>query len=301
MIPVKTPRKIDLDITSTCNLRCSYCYFFSSEGDTGVDRPLEEWLKFLEECARCSVMEVTISGGEPLFRKDFREIIEAVVKNRMRFSVLSNGTLLNDDIVGFLKSTNRCNSFQVSVDGPGPEVHDKLRGDGSFEKAINGLKILLKHKMPATVRVTIHKHNVYKLDEIAKVLLEDIGLSSFSTNSALYAGLCRSQADIQLSVEEYSYAMKKLVELNKKYDGRLGAEAGPQTSAQQWLEMEKAIQESKESLPGCGYLTSCGGVLTKLAVRSDGMLIPCNMLNHIELGRINEVDLEDVWQKRVFF
>jgi SynChlorMet cassette radical SAM/SPASM protein ScmE len=294
---MNTPKKIDLDITSRCNLRCSYCYYFSSDGDTGVDLPLEQWLQFFEECNRCAVTEVCLCGGEPLIREDFKEFVEGVVKNRMRFSVLSNGTLINDDIVEFLKSTKRCNSFQVSIDGPGPESHDACRGKGSFEKALRGLRILMNHKMPATVRVTIHKHNVRQLDEIAKLLLEDVGLPSFSTNSASHAGLCRqNEADVQLGVEDYSYAMEKLLELNKKYSNRIGAQAGPLASVKHWLEIEDAIKNGVESLPNCGYLRSCGGVFANLAVRSDGTLVPCSQINHTELGKINEVDLKDIWQ-----
>ena len=293
---MNTPKKIDLDITSKCNLRCSYCYFFTSEGDTGIDLPLEEWLNFFEECNRNAVMEVCLSGGEPLIRKDFRELVDGVVKNRMRFSVLSNGTLINDDIIEYLKSTKRCNSFQVSIDGPGPDSHDRFRGDGSFNKALTGLRTLMKHDMPATVRVTIHKHNVNKLDEIAELLLDDVGLPSFSTNSASHVGLCRqNEADVQLSIDEYSYAMEKLLQLKKKYNGRLGAQAGPQASAEHWLKVEKAIADGKESLDQCGFLRSCGGVFANMAVRSDGTMVPCTQINHIDLGKINQVDLKEVW------
>ena len=297
---MNTPKKIDLDITSKCNLRCSYCYYFSSEGDTGIDLPLDEWLKFFEECKKNAVMEVALCGGEPLFRKDFKEIVEGVVKNRMRFSVMSNGILLNDDLIEYLKSTKRCNSFQVSLDGPGPESHDIFRGKGSFEKALRGLKLLIKHKMPATVRVTIHKHNVNQLDEIAELLLDEVGLSSFSTNAASHAGLCRqNEADVQLSVDEYSFAMEKLLYLKKKYNGRINAQAGPLASAEHWLDVEKAIANGQSSLDNCGYLRSCGGVFANLAVRSDGMMVPCSQINHAELGKINEVDLKEVWHNHL--
>ncbi len=292
-----SPREIHLDITSKCNLRCSYCYYFSSEGDNGVDLPLQEWLNFFEECNKYAVMEVCLCGGEPLIRKDFKQIVKGVVENRMRFSILSNGTLINDDIAEYIKSTKRCNSFQVSIDGPGPEAHDVFRGKGTFEKALKGLKTLINLKIPVTVRVTIHKHNVNKLDEIAELLLEEVGLPVFSTNAASYVGLCRqNKEDIQLSVEEYSFAMEKLLYLKKKYNGRISAQAGPLAFAEHWFEVEKAISNGQKSLNGCGYLKGCGGVFTNCAVRSDGTIIPCSQINHVELGKINQVDLLDIWQ-----
>lgn len=294
---MKTPKSIDLNITNKCNLRCSYCSHFTGAGDVGVDLSTAEWLQFFEELRECAVLSVCLCGGEPLFREDFRELVSGVVKNKMRFSILSNGTLINDDLIKFLKSTGRCSSFQVSIDGPGPETHDIFRGKGTFEKALDGLKCLLRHKMPATVRVTIHKYNYQALDQVAKLLLEDVGLGSFSTNSASHMGLCRANENsIQLNAQEYSEAMKRLLELNKKYNGRIGAQAGPLASARHWLEIEEAIKSGKKGLSECGYLRSCGGVFSQMAIRADGTMVPCGQMCHVELGRINKDSLREVWQ-----
>ncbi len=293
---MKTPKSLDLNITTKCNLRCSYCSHFSSAGDIETDLPTEEWLQFFEELKECAVLDVCLSGGEPLSRNDIKELINGIVANRMRFSMLSNGTLMNDDILDFIKSTGRCNSIQVSIDGPGPASHDVHRGKGSFEKALRGLKLLLKHKLPATTRVTIHKQNYKDLDAVAELLLEDVGLPSFSTNSASHLGLCKQNSDeTQLNADEYSYVIAKLLELNKKYNGRIGAQAGPLASGKHWKEMEETIKSGIKESPGCGYLRSCGGVFSKMAVRADGTMIPCSQIPHIELGKINKDSLREAW------
>jgi SynChlorMet cassette radical SAM/SPASM protein ScmE len=90
--------------------------------------------------------------------------------------------------------------------------------------------------------------------------------------------------------------METLLELNRKYDGRISAAAGPLAEARAWLAMEEARQEGKESIPGRGYLTSCGGPMNKIAVRADGVMVPCGQISHIELGRINQDNLREVWQ-----
>ncbi len=296
MKTMKTPKSVDLNITGRCNLRCSYCSHFTSGTDTQNDLPTGEWLRFFEELKDCAVLDVCLGGGEPLIRKDFNELVEGVVKNKMRFSVLSNGTLITDDVIAFLKSTGRCDSFQVSIDGPGPETHDIFRGKGTFEKALRGLKILLKHGMPATVRVTIHKYNIDSLEEISRLLLEEVGLPSFSTNTASHLGLCRqNENEVQLNVQEYSTAMAKLLKLSRKYNGRINAQAGPLASVRHWMEMKDAINAGKESSPRCGYLKSCGGVFSKMAVRPDGVMVPCIQISHIELGRMNKDSLKEVW------
>ena len=93
---MKTPKKMDIAITNRCNLRCRYCYHFESTGDAAEDLPLEEWLRFFGELNRCAVMNLTLAGGEPFIREDLKEFIDGIVKNRMRFSLLSNGTLITD-------------------------------------------------------------------------------------------------------------------------------------------------------------------------------------------------------------
>ena len=294
---MNTPKSVDLEITNRCNLRCTYCSHFESDGDVGHDLPKEEWLKFFEELNRCAVTSVTLSGGEAFIREDLKELIEGIVKNRMRFGILSNGTLITDEMAAFLASTGRCDSVQVSIDGSVPITHDACRGKGSFVKAVNGIKHLQKHGVPVTVRVTIHRKNLYDLEAVARLLLEDIGLPGFSTNSASHMGLCRKNAEqTQLTAQERSIAMETMLKLVARYDGRIGATAGPLAEAQGWIAMVRASRGETADAPGQGYLTGCGGMWSQMGVRADGVMVPCCQMPHIELGRINKDDLREVWQ-----
>ena len=265
---MKTPKSVDLEITNRCNLRCKYCSHFTSAGDVDQDLSTEEWLRFFEELNRCAVMDVCLQGGEPFIHDDFKELVEGVVKNRMRFSILSNGTLITDEMAEFLASTGRCNSIQVSIDGSVDTTHDAFRGKGNFFKAVSGLKSLMKYNLPATVRVTIHRKNVRELEAISEFLLEEIGLPAFSTNSASHLGLCRQNAEqVQLTAEERTLAMETLLRLTKKYNGRISAQAGPLAEGRGWLKMVDAREKGVERLPNRGYLTGCGGFLSKMAIQ----------------------------------
>lgn len=293
---MKTPRSLDIAITNRCNLRCKYCSHFSSAGDVGRDLPIEEWLRFFEELNRCAVMNVCLQGGEPFYREDLPDIIEGIVRNRMRFSILSNGTLISEDIAAFLGSTGRCDGVQVSIDGSISITHDAFRGAGSFSKAIQGIRNLQKHDAPVSVRVTIHRNNVRDLDSIAELLIEEIGLAGFSTNSASHMGLCRQNAEqVQMTTEERSLAMDTLKRLNEKYDGHISATAGPLAEARSWMKIKDARETEGEDFPQGGYLTGCGCPFESIAVRADGFLVPCIQMSHIELGRINKDDLQDIW------
>ncbi len=294
---MRTPRNVDLEITSRCNLRCRYCYYYDNPAVEYRDLPTDEWLQFLDELGRCAVMNVTLQGGEPFIRKDLPLLLESIVRNRMRFSILSNGTLIDDEIAAFIASTGRCDYVQVSVDGSGPETHDACRGRGSFAGAIRGIRTLQRHGIPVAVRVTIHRHNVHDLENTARFLLEDLGLASFGTNSAGYLGSCRLNVDdVLLTTEERQLAMETLLRLSEKYEGRISAQAGPLAEARHWRRMVEARAQGAPPFSNGGRLTACGGPNSKIAVRADGMIIPCTMLAHMELGRINRDTLAEVWQ-----
>ncbi|MCX5750054.1 MAG: SynChlorMet cassette radical SAM/SPASM protein ScmE [Candidatus Saganbacteria bacterium] len=296
MALMKSPKSVDINITDNCNLRCKYCSHFTSDSNVGRDLPLEEWLKFFEELGRLAVMDICLCGGEPFYRQDIKEIIKGIVKNRMRFSVLSNGTLITDELAEFIASTGRCSSVQVSIDGSEAAVHDASRGQGTFVKAVEAIKKLQKNKISATVRVTINRHNVRNLEAVSKMLLEDLGLPGFSTNSASYMGLCRQNDDeISLTTEERAIAMEELLKLVKKYNGRIGAAAGPLAEAKFWLKMMKAKREGAPPLSGGGMLTSCGGPNSKIAVLADGTIVSCLQLPNMKLGTINKDSLQEIW------
>ena len=298
-IPIMhTPRSVDLEITPRCNLRCKYCYFFDSREMKYNELSTGEWLEFIDELGQCAVMDVCLAGGEPFIRADLPELLAAIVKNRMRFAILSNGTLINDQLAGFIHKTKRCDYVQVSIDGSCAEVHESGRGRGSFARAVQGIKILQKHEIQVTVRVTIHRYNVHDLENTAHFLLEELGLPGFSTNAAGYFGSCRkNSADLLLRLEDRQTAMNTLLQLEQKYCGRITAQAGPLADAHFWTRMEKARLDRAPQFDNGGNLTGCGCPTNKIAVRSDGVMVPCTMLSHMELGKINQDSLQEVWQK----
>ena len=126
-----------------------------------------------------------------------------MVRNKMRYDIASNGTLITKEMAEFLASTKRCDGVQISIDGSTPTSHESCRGSGTFYRALEGISNLKESGINTTVRVTIHKHNLYDLENVAKLLLDDLSLPFFSTNSANYSGLCKHNADnILLTPEE---------------------------------------------------------------------------------------------------
>jgi SynChlorMet cassette radical SAM/SPASM protein ScmE len=162
---------------------------------------------------------------------------------------------------------------------------------------MRGVRVLQRHRVPVTVRVTVHRHNVAELEDIARFLLEERGIAGISTNAAGFLGSCRSNAaEVQLTPELRSRAMAVLLELAGRYPGRISAQAGPLAEGWMWATMDRARLDGAAPFPGGGRLSGCGCASSKIAVRPDGTYVPCTMLSAIELGRIDRDSLAGVWR-----
>ncbi|MGD9780942.1 MAG: PqqD family peptide modification chaperone [Kiritimatiellia bacterium] len=296
----EAPRSMDLSLTGRCNLHCDYC-FYADEMAGRRDLPAERWLAFFRELEGLAVRSLTLSGGELFMRPDLWRLIDGVVDARMRYSILTNGTLIADQTIGeFMRGSrrSRLDSIQVSIDGSCAEIHDASRGKGSFEKAIRGLRRLKGAGFPATARVTVNRHNVGDLENAARLLLDDVGLARIGTNDAMPMGTgCSRREDIVLAPEQRVLAMKTLVNLERKYPGRIQASAGSLALWHMFREMEEAKAGGRKTRRWkMGCLSSCGCMFAKLAVHHDGMIVPCNMLAAASLGTIGETPIRAIWQ-----
>lgn len=292
------PQSVDISLTGRCNLRCRYC-FYNDEMVALSDLPTDRWLTFFEELGELAVQRVTLSGGEVFTRPDLFVLLDAIIKNRMRYSLLTNGTLITEETISAFatgKRRLRLDSIQVSIDGSCAEVHNKSRPPDSFDRALHGLRLLQEAGFPVTVRVTVNHHNVHDLEQIAALLLDDLSLPGFSTNEAEEMGTARCYGEnIVLSEEERRLACATLTALSSRYENRISAAAGPLALARHFADIETRLARGETEMSGRGTLSSCGGVFSKMAVLHDGTMVPCNLLPTLTMGVIGTTPLQKAW------
>jgi radical SAM protein with 4Fe4S-binding SPASM domain len=164
---VRTPaiRELFVHLTTRCNLNCPHCYFLLQATSCHKDLPAALVMRTLAELSANGGNGVTLSGGEPLLHPQFREIV-ACAAQRLPLTVLSNGTCIDRDMAKFL-AANKVN-IQLSVDGSGPEVHDAVRGQGSFHKVEEALGYLQEAGLGAKTWLctTLMSHNYRDLANI---------------------------------------------------------------------------------------------------------------------------------------
>ncbi len=155
-LPGTSPPRVELahldtlwfQVTGTiCNLRCTHCFISCAPDNHSFEfLSLDEVLHWLAESERWGVKEYYVTGGEPFMHKDLPHMLAAMLE-RGPASVLTNGTLLPDRALVPIACAARESIYsleiRVSLDGPSAEINDPIRGEGTFERAMDGVRRLL--------------------------------------------------------------------------------------------------------------------------------------------------------------
>ena len=298
-VVIQSPAFLSLELTSRCNLRCSYCYHFDSSSADCGDLPTTEWLQFFDELQSLKVFTVILSGGEPFIRPDIFDIIEKCAASKIRYTLLTNATLISAEYAKRLAAIGRCNVLQVSLDGVGA-VNDEARGKGSFDAAVKGIRNLMDAGLKVYPRLTYSHHNVGRLEETADFMFKELGVKSFGTNGAtVFSDNKKDKQAVELSIREYAAAMREHQLVLKKYPGRIAAMSGPMASLRTWSNMLKAKRDNIQVVCG-GCHATCTIVYQAMSVRPDGAMLACTSFPEHVLGYINKDKIADVWRNNEF-
>jgi MoaA/NifB/PqqE/SkfB family radical SAM enzyme len=142
-----------IDMGRFCNLSCLHCYNYSSP-NKGKIINLRLIRQRIKEIAELNIKDLWVTGGEPTLYPELFDIINCAVESRLRVHVSTNGCF-NETIA------NRLAMFpvkivRVSLDG-NEQMHEVLRGRGSFKKAMKGIKCLQKSNVPFGISLHLHK------------------------------------------------------------------------------------------------------------------------------------------------
>lgn len=156
---------------NSCNLTCSHCLVNSSPSeDEGLST--EAIKRVIDEAAILGTSRFYFTGGEPFMRKDIFELIDYVCNNKeSELIILTNGTLLKGETLERLQKCNKeLLKIQISLDGSRPEINDSLRGKGSFDLIIDGIKEIVEAGYSPTVTTVVTSSNIEDIQETTKLL-----------------------------------------------------------------------------------------------------------------------------------
>ena len=170
------PLSAQLELTFRCNHRCAFCYNAPSERPEMTTEDLFETLRKISELG---VLYATLTGGEPLCRKDFWEIAAEVRRLGMALRVYSNGYLLADPAIARRLADLHPLKVEISLHRSRPEIHDALtRVPGSLDRTVSGIRNLRGSGVRVQLKCPITRLNQADLREIKRLASD---LDSFLT------------------------------------------------------------------------------------------------------------------------
>lgn len=235
------PYNVLLKISSQCNLRCEHCFYHSNEQNYTSDNDFstEEFLRLIDFLTdEINIINCAISGGEPFLNKDILVLLEALKQKNIYIGIQTNGTLITEKMAqGLGKLLNpKTDHIQVSLDGATKETHDKIRGEGNFDKSINAIKFLRKNNINVNISYTMMSENIKEVPkayELCKELLcRKIMLNNIKVCDETQEHLKPDLGQVFTHVSELINKIKKdnsvVLELNLKVCHFLQTDTGKQ-------------------------------------------------------------------------
>lgn len=146
-------RMAGIQLTNRCNLRCIHCCADAGEGDFKNELSTNEMLNVFDKVIAWNPRNIMISGGEPLLRKDFLELMQYLRKNfKGKISLSTNALLINEKNVAEI--IKLFDSFDISIDGIDEKTCSIVRGAGVFDKVCEKIK-LLKYKGAQSISLSM--------------------------------------------------------------------------------------------------------------------------------------------------
>lgn len=212
LLNLRLPIALELEYTYKCNLRCKYCYAFSSPQRNEI-MPFKIFQEIINSINKSSIFEVYVFGGEPLILPKYLKYLLSNLSNKY-IGIVSNITLLDENICEIVKSSPNQIEFTVDVDGHEASIHNYTRG--GFKQVCRGLELLDKYKIPIRINTCVSPANYDKLEEIIEFLLPyKITAIKFSPIGIEHLPL--NVAD-ELDISDYHLqVIKELMRLKEKY------------------------------------------------------------------------------------
>lgn len=302
---------ITLQLTQSCNLRCSYCVYSDFYNDqqrshsakrmsfTIAKRAIDFYASHSIDCYKANI---GFYGGEPLLELDLiKKIVsyaeEVFSQKELSFSITTNGTLLTPEIVEFFVQKNV--TMLISIDGP-EDIHNINRrfaanGKGSFDVIIHNIRMLREHCPDYLKKISINMvmdpQNEY--DKINELFTEEVLKDTLSHATVIddsYSVEKNVYSEKYIEQREYNMFLAYLKRLKHIDNEKISPIAEYAVS-----ELNNKIEQfgKKTSLPTIGsHSGPCIPGQTRLFINADGLMYPCERVSEesivMQIGSLDE-------------
>ncbi len=288
------PKKGVFEATLGCNLRCLHC-----GSSAGIPREDElttaECADLFAQLAALGMEWLTISGGEPMTRPDWAELIALCAKTGIRTGMITNAVALDLD-AALLAKRNGLSGIGFSVDGL-PPTHDRVRGRiGHFQRLMDAMDHCAEAHLPFSVVTTLNNDNLNELDGLYDILVTK-GAYAWQVQLGSDMGNMRHHPQLLVSPRRMPELEQRVARLIRRgalrvYPGDSLGYFGP---------LEKVLR----TWTGGACFGGCGAGIRNIGIESNGNVKGCLSIlpgNNEEgdrwvEGNIRQTSLAEIWHR----
>jgi pyrroloquinoline quinone biosynthesis protein E len=204
------------ELTYRCPLSCAYCSNPVNLTEYGDELTTAEWRRVLVEAQKLGVLQLHLSGGEPLLRRDLVELASTARELGMYTNLITSALGLSRRRAEELRAAG-LDHVQVSIQADEPSMSDRIAGTPSFERKIEACQLVKELGWPLTLNVVLHRQNIDRIGAVLQ-MAEELGADRIELANTQYYGwawrnrnaLLPSRAQLERAEPIVSAARKRL-------------------------------------------------------------------------------------------
>ncbi len=291
------PIQLTFFLTSRCNLRCEHCFYWKElDSDHSHELSLDEIKNIAKSLPRLLVLSIT--GGEPFVRKDISDVVKTFTQEtRVHIVTIStNGFYIKrmqEYIPKMLTENPNTNIlFYVSIDGP-EKIHDKIRGAGSYKKAMETIKVLQPFRkkfknMGISVSMTCTQTNQDFISDEFK-FINNSGLTD-NVNIGFVRGDVKKPEIKEVALEKYKELTK--LKLQAEKEKKLKYPDNIMFNSFVNLKNEYTYKAVEHVYEHDSFILPCQSGNLMGILYDDGVVRPCEILENSDFGNIRNYNYD---------
>src|SRR3954452_7809787 len=284
MTETTRPYTLVAELTYRCPLHCPYC---SNPVDIGAGRwraelETEHWTRVFREARALGVLQLALTGGEPMLRRDLDELVAAGRAAGLYSTLVTAGTRFTPERAAELKDAG-LDHVQVSIQSPDPEENDRIAGIRSFDRKMAAARAVRELGLPLTINCVLHRQNLDRIEEILQ-LTEDLGAQRLELANTQYYGwaVVNQQALIPTRAQ---------LERGEEAVRRFRERVGPRITVL-WVLPDLYEELPKPCMGGWGRTT--------IVLAPNGEVLPCQAaatIPGLRFDNVRDRSLRSIWEE----
>lgn len=275
------PYTLIAELTYRCPLHCPYCSNPSDLTTHGNEIDADTWIRVLHEAEELGVVQLNLTGGEPLLRDDLELLVEEARKLDLYTNLITSGIPLTVERLSRLRALG-LDSIQISIQSTKQSVSNHIAGTSSFSLKLDAMRWATSLELPLTLNVVLHRGNISEIEELI-ALAEHVSADRLELANTQYLGWAlKNRVALLPTREQIEQARTVAAEAQSRLRGNM---------------------EVRFVMPDyyTGYPKSCmeGWGRRFIVVNPEGLALPCHLahtLPGLRFEHVTQRPLMDIWR-----